>query len=167
MKHIILIGFKNAGKTVIGKRLAEKLGRKFIDLDAAIEEKQGVRVREMVQRNGEPQFRKVESEALKNVLASSEPLALALGGGTPMLSENQKLIAEHTVVFVTARKDTIFSRIMKGGRPPFFPKQGSDREAFESIYGQREPVYERLATIKVKNNGTVEEAVERIIEIVK
>ena len=163
-KHVILIGFKNAGKTVIGRRLAERLGRKFADLDAEIEKREGVRVREMVQKNGEPKLRKLESVQLKRVLASPEPLVLALGGGTPMLGENQKLIAEHTVVLVTGRKDLIFSRIMRNGRPPFFPRKGSDREAFENIYGQREPVYERLAMVKVKNNGTVEEAVEEIIK---
>jgi len=163
MKHIVLIGFKNVGKTVIGKGLAERLGRTFVDLDAEIEKRQGMRVRAMVEKGGEPKFRGIESAQLKKVLASTEPLVLALGGGTPMLTINQKLISEHSVVLIAARKDTIFTRIMKGGRPPFFPKGGSDREAFEKLYAERKPVYERIADVKVKNEKHVEDAVEEII----
>ena len=163
-KHIVLIGFKNVGKTVIGKMLAERLGRTFMDLDAEVEKRQGMRVREMVEKGGEAKFRKIESEQLRKVLASTEPLVLALGGGTPMLTDNQKLISEHNVVLITARKSTVFARVMKGGRPPFFPKGGSDRESFEKIYAQREPVYARIAHIKVRNERSVEDAVAEILE---
>ena len=165
MKHIILIGFKNVGKTVIGKRLAERLGRTFVDLDTEIEKKEGMTAREIVTNEGEMYFRNIESEVLKRVFKGEHELVLALGGGAAMTEENQALIQEHTVVLITAKKEVVFERIMKKGRPAIFPKGLSDREAFEKLYAQREPVYERIATVKVENNGKVEEAVEELTRI--
>src|SRR3989338_3321401 len=163
MKHIILIGFKNVGKTVVGKRLAEKLGRTFIDLDTEIEKREGMTARDIVTKEGEVYFRNIESEVLKKTMGRSEPMVFALGGGAVMAEGNQEVVKGNMVVLITAPKEVLFERILKKGRPAFFPKGLSDREAFEKLYAEREPVYERMATVKVENSGTVDGAVEEII----
>ena len=164
MKHTILIGFKNAGKTVIGKGLAESLGRKFLDLDKEIEEKKGMSVREIVKTEGESAFRKLESEVLRELLGGKDAAVLALGGGAAMAKENQEMLKGHTVILISAPKEVLFERIMRGGRPAFFKEGESDRDAFERIYKEREPVYEKLATVKVENSGTVEDAIKLILK---
>jgi shikimate kinase len=166
MKHIILIGFKNAGKTVVGKGLAKKLGREFLDLDAEIEKKEGMTAREIVLKEGEMYFRNREAETLKEITRNTGNTSIiALGGGAAMAEENQKVIREHIVVLVTAPKEIVFERIMKKGRPAFFPKDLPDREAFEKLYAEREVAYERIAKIRIKNEKSVESAVEEIIRI--
>ncbi|MSU56467.1 MAG: shikimate kinase [Candidatus Taylorbacteria bacterium] len=165
MRHIIFIGFKSAGKTVIGRRLAERLGRKFVDLDTEIEKREEMTARDIVLKEGEVYFRNIESEVLREIVKNNENNILALGGGAAMVKENQEMIKEHTVILVTAPKEVLFERIMKRGRPAFFPKELSDRDAFEKLYADREPVYEKLATVKVENVGTVEEAVGEIARI--
>ena len=90
-------------------------------------------------------------------------MVLALGGGAVMAEGNQEVVKGNTVVLITAPKEVLFERILKKGRPAFFPKGLSDREAFEKLYAEREPVYERLASVKVENDGTVDGAVEKII----
>ena len=163
MKHIILIGFKNAGKTVIGKRLAERLGRKFVDLDARVEKREGMTARDIVVKEGEIYFRNKEVETLREIIGNKESIVLALGGGAVIAKENQELLTGHTVILVSAPKEVLFERSMKKGRPAFFPKGLSDREAFEKLYTERDSVYEKLATVKVENDGTVGEAVEIIL----
>jgi len=168
MKHIILIGFKNAGKTVIGRRLAERLGRVFVDLDKEIEQREGMTAREIVTKEGELYFRNKETETLREIFRKmKDEIVLALGGGAAMAEENQALLRAHTVVLLSAPKEVLLERILKKGRPAFFPKGQSDTEAFEKLYGEREPVYERIANIKIKNEKTVEDVVNDIIKNLK
>lgn len=166
-KHIVLIGFKSVGKTVVGKRLAKELGRAFLDLDAAVERKygKGVGCREIVEKEGEAYFRKLESGALQDVLSTNESVILALGGGAAMSFENQELLKDQIVVLISGSKDVLFERIMRRGRPPFFPQGMDDRDAFEKLYNEREPVYEKLATVTVKSAGGVAATAEEIIKI--
>jgi len=164
VKHIILIGFKNVGKTVVGKRLAEKLGRPFLDLDAVIEKAEGMPVRALVEKMGETALRERESAQLEKTLRADEPAIVALGGGTPMRAENQEIMSHYTVILLTGPKDEIYKRIMKNGRPAFFPKGLGDRDAFEKLYSEREPIYTELADFTVDNNQDIEEAVDKVIE---
>lgn len=172
MQHIILIGFKNAGKSVIGVALAKKLQRPFIDLDEKIQEahanQTGEKIllscRKIMELRGEKHFRELEHEALKNILSTQKPLALAVGGGTPMMPENRKLLAKHAVVWVSAPKSLIFERIMANGTPAFFPKNEELSDSFQKLWNEREPVYKKLAGIKVQNTGSVEDAVAEILK---
>lgn len=166
MKHIVLIGFKSVGKTVIGKRLAKELGKTFLDLDIAVERKYGqdVGCRDIIAKEGEAYFRDLESGALADILNTKEPVVLALGGGAVQLPKNQALLRGNTVVYISSSPDILFDRIMRGGRPSFFPGGMSDREAFLKLYSERKPTYEKIATIKVQNNKGVESTAREIIK---
>src|SRR2546425_9509828 len=106
---IILIGFKHVGKSCLGKALAIKLKRDFIDLDVVLEARyfeltgEGLNCRRIVHQHGIEYFRKLEATVLKEVM-SKKPGVLAVGGGTPLTPENQQLISQGTVIQIKARK---------------------------------------------------------------
>lgn len=167
-KPIILIGFKHAGKTVLGAALAQRLQVPFIDLDQVIEshyhETLGTPLtsRKIAQKHGIEYFRDLESMMLGKVL-SKNPKILALGGGTPLKAENQRLISQGTVILVKAPKGSVFERIMVQGRPAFFPEGEDAFDAFTRIWAEREPIYHQLATHQVMNTGSINEGVENIL----
>ena len=166
--HIVIIGFKNVGKSSIGIALAERLKRRFIDLDEKIcehhQRQTGNKMtcREIMNRHGEKYFRTIEHEVLGEIIAIPEPLVLAVGGGTPMMEENFALLSQHLVVLIAAPKGIVFERIMINGKPAFFPKDREAFETFQQLWGEREPVFKKLARMTVENTGSVEEAVAKI-----
>ncbi|MDA0728892.1 MAG: shikimate kinase [Bacteroidetes bacterium] len=81
--HVVLIGFMGSGKSTLGQRLADELGRSFADTDRMVEDAMGMSVAELFQTRGEQAFRDAEQEALSEALRPSEPIVLATGGGTP------------------------------------------------------------------------------------
>jgi shikimate kinase len=168
MKHIILIGFKHTGKSVIGKSLAGILNKPFLDLDAVVEEmhleKTGdqLNCRQIVQAHGIEHLRKLEHTALNLVLAHEAPHIISVGGGTPLHSENRELISQHEVIHVTAPRGIVFERIMVNGKPAFFPENVNTFDAFTQIWNEREPIYTSLAQVEIVNNGSIEEAVKKI-----
>src|SRR3989338_6836241 len=89
-KNITLIGFMAVGKSVVGQRLARKLKRPFVDLDRAIEAKEGMKVSEIFARKGETYFRKVEKETVRELLGRNGQV-IAAGGGAVVDEENLNL----------------------------------------------------------------------------
>src|SRR5205823_12787324 len=91
---IFLVGFMGAGKTTVGKALAERLGWRFIDLDDAIEAHEGRKIAEIFRASGENEFRRAEAEALCSrieQLDSRNPTVMALGGGAYGQEPNRRL----------------------------------------------------------------------------
>ncbi|MDF3055563.1 MAG: aroK [Gammaproteobacteria bacterium] len=169
-RHIILIGFKNAGKSTIGKRLAQLLNRPFVDLDDKIEYlfqqkyKKACRCREIMQIYGADFFRELETTALAETIAGP-PHVIALGGGTPMRIENQRMIASQCLIHITAEPKIIFKRIMKGRRPAFFPPGVDSRLTFNKIWEERDKVYHQLTSVRVQNSGKIEDTVQQLFEM--
>lgn len=169
-KHIILIGFKHAGKSVIGEQLAIKIANPFIDLDQKIEYlfsqkfKKKLLSRQIMQTHGENFFRTLENEALIKTL-SAKPSVIATGGGTPLTLENQALLKPHLLISIKAPQERVFKSIMASGQPAFFSAEEDSYESFKKLWEQREKIYETLADFSVNNAGSVEEAVLEIVEI--
>ena len=108
---IALIGFMGAGKTVVGKALAEKLGRKFIELDSLIEEKAGKSIPEIFRQDDEVVFRELEIEVTKDV-ADSKNQVIACGGGIVLNKINiDRLKKESVIVCLTASPKVIRNAI--------------------------------------------------------
>lgn len=172
MQHIIVIGFKNAGKSTIGQALARELKRTFIDLDDLIREEHARRTgkndrlscREIMRQHGEEHFRVLEHEVLEGILKTPDPLVLAVGGGTPMMPDNRGMLEKHVVIQVSAPKSIVFERIMINGKPAFFPKNEEPFYSFQKLWNEREPVFSELADITVQNTGSVDEAVREILK---
>ncbi len=165
---IILIGFKNVGKSSVGAELARQIQGSFIDLDEVIEAtyatKQTKRLscREIVQIQGEDYFRTLEKNVFTRAL-QEKPAVLSLGGGTVMDGDNQALLKGHVVIHITAPYDLVFERIMSNGLPGFFLADESPRTSFHLLWEERDAVYKQLATFSIYNGSTVLAAVEKIL----
>lgn len=169
-KHIILIGFKHVGKSVIGKELAAKLQHRFIDLDKETENlyaaqfRQELSCRQIMQNHGQEMFKQLENKALVKVLAM-KPAIISLGGGTPLNAENQQLILPHTLVHIKAPAGIVFERIMLNGKPAFFSEEENPFTAFKKLWDEREKIYQQLTDFIVDNADSVASAVDKIIQL--
>jgi shikimate kinase len=144
LRHIVLTGFMGAGKSTVGRLLAERLGWKFLDLDHHLESRAGLSVPEIFAHHGEPHFRRLESSALASALGQPNTV-LALGGGTPEILTN-RLLLEQTpgtvTIFLDAPFPTLFDRCMlqEVSRPVL-----ADPAAAQVRFLERHPIYRRLA----------------------
>jgi len=168
-KHIILLGFKHVGKSVVGKQLATTINKPFIDLDEETEYlfkkkfNQQLSSRQIMQNHGEEFFRNLEKEALAKVLLA-KPAIIALGGGTPLDLANQTIIKPHLLVYIKAPHDIVFNRIMAHGHPAFFSPEKEPYNSFKKLWQEREKIYQKLADFSVDNGESVNQTVLQIIE---
>lgn len=155
--RILLSGFMGAGKTTVGRLLGERLGVPFRDLDAMIEERTGRTVRELFDSVGEPEFRRLEREALVAAVAL-DPAVIALGGGTVSAPGGLELARQSGVVaWLHPPFSTIARRIGALGKSdrPLFRDEAS---AFD-LYRQRLAAYKSSADLVIEV-APQEEAVE-------
>ena len=139
--HIFLTGFMGAGKTTVGERLAALLELPFVDLDEEIERRAGSTVRELVERHGEPWFRRLELEALQAVLGRGDSV-IATGGGTPTSELGARLIREAGLsVWLNPSFATIVDRIGTLGKAdrPLFREEAQ----VLALYRERLPAYRK------------------------
>jgi shikimate kinase len=161
-KQIYLLGFMGSGKSTVGELLSRELGWPFIDLDAIIEAGQGVSIREIFERSGEPFFRQLERAALTEVL-KAEPAVIALGGGTFTYEPNVELIRETggATVWLDCPVETLRLRCAGMQNRPLF----RDPESFERLLDLRLPYY-RLAEFRVSTEGRdAREVTEQILRL--
>jgi shikimate kinase len=116
--NIILIGFRGTGKTTLGKILAERLNRTFIDTDALVIEKAGQSIPEIFSQWGEKEFREREKEIIQNI--QTKHAVIACGGGAVMEVDNVSSLKRNGfIIFLTASSSTIYDRIKENqNRPP-------------------------------------------------
>ncbi len=164
--NVVLIGFKGSGKTTVGRALAQRLERPFVDLDQAIEHRyasssgEPLAFRDIFRNLGAEAFRRLEAEVAGDLI-STDGQVVSLGGGTPLISEPlRRQIAQSCVVYLKVEKEALFARIMDEGLPAFFDP-GDPRASFEALLEEREPVYQALATITVE---TTDRAPDQVVE---
>lgn len=149
-RNIILIGFMGAGKSVVGRLLARKLGLCFVETDDMIAAMEGKSVPEIFGERGEAHFRAREREVL-DLLALKSGHVIATGGGMPCHGENlERLRALGTVIWLKARFATLYGRAARSGMRPVLAGRG--REEVEALYREREPSYAR-AHLTVETEG--------------
>jgi len=165
---IALIGFMGTGKTVAGKLLAVKTGKKFIETDSIIEKKAGKSIPEIFREDGEISFRELEIEAIKEA-ANEKNAVIACGGGMVLNKINiDRLNKESIIVCLTASPQVIIKRTSgnEGERPLLAVPDRAQQ--IKELMKFRKPYYERLADITINTSGmSVDSVVERIIRKVK
>ena len=115
MKHLFITGFMGAGKSTVGRLVAERLGRPFADTDAVIEEREGLSVSALFEARGEEGFRLAEHAALE-WLASETPHVIATGGGVVLRPDNQALLRRAgTVVYLSVTPEEALARLGDAG----------------------------------------------------
>jgi shikimate kinase len=143
-KNIYLVGLMGAGKSTVGKLLARKLDRRFIDADALIEERCGVKIPVIFEMEGEAGFRKREAQAIKEAV-EEESIVLATGGGAVILPENRALLSSRgTVIYLHAGPTELWHRT-KGGEGRPLLQTGDARQTLENLYRIRDPLYREIA----------------------
>ena len=150
-KNIILIGPMGAGKTTLGKIIANKYRLTFKDCDKEIEQIAGVQIPMIFEYEGEQGFRKRESAVLKN-LCEQDGLLVATGGGAILSPENQKIMrSKGIIIFLNATVDTQYYRTKKDTNRPLL-KDSNPKEKLAKLFKTRLPIYQDLADITINAN---------------
>ncbi len=163
MKRVVLIGAPGSGKSTVGPALAKVLALDFIDTDQLIEEREGKAITDIFVVDGEPHFRAVELEALKDVLTMQD-VVISLGGGAPISDLAQQLInsSESTVIFLDVSLSTAAPRVgFNRDRPLLL---GNPRAEWQALSDKRRPIYEALADVSIKVDDMSVEAIVSEIE---
>ena len=162
MENIALVGFMAVGKSAVGRNLARRLRRRFVDLDAMIEKTEGAKIREIFARKGEPYFRALEKQILSEVLAQSGQV-IATGGGIVMDEENLRLLREQSrLIGLTASMEVLLQRVGKNSKRPLL-KGGDVRARIEQLLRERQSRDDQ-AEITIDTDGlTIEQVVEKIV----
>ena len=157
MENIILIGMPGSGKSTVGKLLAEKCGKQFMDADEALVSQSGRAIRDIFAQDGEPLFRELETNVLAT-LGQQSGLVLATGGGCVTQGRNYPLLHQNGTIFCLQRN---LDQLPVEGRPL------SQATRIEEMYKIRKPLYERFADHMIDNNGSPEAAVDQILMILE
>ena len=166
--NVALIGFMGVGKTAVGKVLAKKLKREFVELDSLIEQKAGKSIPEIFEQDGEIAFRELEIEVTKAV-AREKHLVIACGGGVVLNKINiDRLREESRIVCLTASPKVILERVSgePWGRPLL--KVDNPYLAIQGLLRFREPFYEIATDIKIDTSKLdIDSVAEQIISRLK
>lgn len=164
MNNIILIGFMGSGKTTVGKELAKTLSFDFCDSDTLIEKKAGQSVKEIFAVHGEPYFRGLETDLVKELTGQISNTVLSVGGGLPIQPGNAELLHRlGTVIYLSANRNSIKSRLAGDSTRPLLNGSGGESR-FEKLYTYREPIYKAVSNLMITtDNKNIEEIVRDIL----
>ena len=166
-RTVVLVGLMGAGKSTVGRRLADRLGVRFVDSDHEIEAAADLTIPEIFERFGEQYFRDGERKVIARLL-SEEPCILATGGGAFMSDENRQLISVGGIsVWIRADLETLWERVKDKTSRPLLNAE-NPKGILSGLLQTRYPVYE-LADVAVESNdGDAHElVVERIVAALK
>ena len=146
-QNIVLVGMPGCGKSTIGKMLAEKSGKEFVDTDEMIVKKENRPIPEIFSSDGEEYFRTIETECVKEA-GKRMGLIIATGGGAVLKEENRNAIRENSVVVFLERE---ISSLATDGRP-----LSSSEEKLKAMFERRYPIYKEVSDFTVKTNDNPE-----------
>ena len=146
-----MIGPMGSGKSTIGKVLAKKLNRDFMDSDHFIEQRTGVDIARIFDIEGETGFRDRESKALKTLLDQNNRV-VATGGGSVLRSENRALLrSKGYIIFLDTSVNQQLQRLRRDKKRPLLQTE-NPRERLENLFDARRPIYLDLADLAVKTD---------------
>ena len=156
--NIFLVGMMGAGKTTIGKALAKKLERKFLDTDQEVIRRTGVAIPIIFDIEGEIGFRNREQAVLEEVI-KMEDIVLATGGGIVLHQANREALKSRgTVIYLRASVDHLWRRTRRNRNRPLL-QTSNLLETLRSLHEQRDPLYHEVADIIV---DTSSQSVQRL-----
>ncbi|MEB8330561.1 shikimate kinase [Flavobacteriaceae bacterium KMM 6897] len=155
---IVLVGYMGSGKTTVGKELSKYLGFRFLDLDAYIEDRTGMKIAAIFMEKGEIFFRKLEHQYLLEVLENNSDIILSTGGGTPCYSGNMEVISRHTenVFYLRVSIPVLVKRLSKekSHRPLIAHIEDRDLPEFFGKHIFERSLFYSLAAHTIPSDGT-------------
>jgi len=167
MDRVFLIGFMGAGKTTIGKALAQIINYRFFDIDDLVEQKTGKTISDIFDKNNEEEFRKFEQQALKEIINEKE-IVVATGGGTPCFNNNLELIKQAGIsVYLKQPSLMLYYRLRNSKNEYPLLKDVSYSELMpyiNKLLRKRKPFYKQADIIIQYNSSPVEEITQKLLE---
>lgn len=162
MTKVLLVGMMGAGKTTVGRLVADRLGCPYADSDAEVEAATGRTVPEIFAEQGEAAFRAAEAEVLAKAVAGDGAVVVSVAGGAVLDPANRALIRRSgTVVWLRANPVTLAGRVGDGaGRPLLSERPGEELARLEVV---RRPYYAEVADAAVDVDGSTPEAVAEAV----
>ncbi|MHB8732478.1 MAG: 3-dehydroquinate synthase [bacterium] len=163
--NVVLIGFMGTGKTAVGRRIAERLGRPFVDTDTIIETREGRTIARIFAEDGEPAFRGLEAAAVAEA-GASHGAVIATGGGVPLRPDNMRhLRRQGIIVALTASPRAILARVGGGADRPLL---GADPEsAVRRLLAERDAAYRDADLVVDTSDASTGEVVDRVLAFVE
>ncbi len=153
---LFIIGMPGSGKSYFGKKMSKTLHLKFVDLDEAIEKETGKKIKDIISKEGEDNFRKIEKEVLRSFDHSNQIL-ISCGGGTPIYHDNIKWMKNNgVVIWLNTNLDKISERIGKNltRRPMFLGLNQQEMELkIRDLYEKRRKIYQQADIIVESGKG--------------
>ncbi len=164
--NVVLIGFSGAGKSTVGKLLAERLGWGFVDTDESIEQGAGKPIHRIFAEDGEPAFRRLERDTLSDALRGDRRVIAVGGGAVTDPVSRYRMRDGNLVLLLEAEVPTLHGRLASAvvdePRPMLYASNPLSR--IESLKATRDPLYREVAHVIVSTEGLdVDGVVERII----
>ncbi len=161
-RSIVLVGLMGAGKSAVGRRLAARLGLKFIDADAEIEKAAGCSIADIFEIHGEAAFREGERRVMARLL-KEPPHVLATGGGAFMEEETRERVRERGIsVWLRADIELLLSRVSRRDDRPLL-KSGNKREILNQLIEQRHPIYAKADIVVDSEDLPHDRMVDKIL----
>lgn len=165
-KNVVLTGFMGTGKTSVGKILSRRLERPLIDLDAAIERKEQKKIREIFESRGEPYFRALEKDAVREAAETSGSV-ITTGGGVVLDAENMLLLRKRgLIVQLNATPETVFRRVKDSPHRPLL-KSGDLLSEITRLFEARAPFYTGADATFDTDGKTASQVAEEILAVLK
>lgn len=164
-RPIVLIGMMGAGKTTVGRRLAAKLGRHFVDSDEEVEKAAGMTIEDIFRTHGEADFRAGEVKVIARLLKDGG-IVLGTGGGAFINPETRALVNSSAIsVWIKADFDLLFQRVSRRSNRPLL-KTANPRETLQKLIDVRYPTYAEAHVTVVSRDVPQDQVATEVIDAV-
>ena len=164
-RPLVLVGMMGAGKTTVGRRLAARLGRRFVDSDEEVEKAAGMTIEDIFAAHGEADFRAGEVRVIARLLKDHD-LVLGTGGGAFINGETRSLVKASAVsVWIKADFDLLFQRVQRRSNRPLL-KTANPRQTLQDLIDKRYPIYAEADVTVVSKDVPQDQVATEVIEAV-
>ena len=163
-RSLYLVGMMGSGKTSTGRPLAERLGYGFVDADAVIEQVAGCTVSEIFERDGEEEFRSLETQVMRSI-SERHSLVVATGGGVVTRTENWGMMHQGIVIWLDVERRQLLQRLQNDSTQRPLLMTGDPAETLDEILKQRRPLYDEADLTVVIESESADVVADGIIQL--
>lgn len=163
-RSLYLVGMMGSGKTSTGRPLAERLGYGFVDADAVIEQVAGCTISEIFERDGEEEFRSLETQVMRSI-SQRHSLVVATGGGVVTRTENWGMMHQGIVIWLDVERRQLLQRLQSDSTQRPLLMTGDPAETLDEILKQRRPLYDEADLTVVIESESADVVADGIVQL--